>query len=80
MLVPPKENRDKMESYLKEAGNRDVTIRVIPNAGHDMINFQTLRGGEWKWPDKFWVWPKRSLLFYETILNWLGEHGIAGKA
>ena len=79
VLVPPKENRDKMESYLKEAGNRDVTIRVIPNAGHDMINFQTLRGGEWKWPDNFWVWQKKSLLFYETITGWLGGHGIIAK-
>jgi hypothetical protein len=56
-----------------------VTIRVIPNAGHDMINFQTLRGGEWKWPDNFWVWQKKSLLFYETITGWLGGHGIIAK-
>ena len=78
VLVPPKENRDKMESFLKEAGNKDATIRVIPGVGHDMMSFQTLRGGEWKWPESFWVWPRRSLAFYQTIIEWLNERGIVG--
>ncbi len=76
VLVPPLENREKMEKYLKAAGNKDVTIRVIPNAGHDMVSFATLRGGEWKWPENYWVWSRKSPEFYEAIVNWLKERGI----
>jgi pimeloyl-ACP methyl ester carboxylesterase len=76
VLVPPAENLARMQSYLKEAGNTDVTIRVIPGVGHGMENFGTLKGGEWKWPDKFWIWPKKSLAFYETITGWLEAHGM----
>lgn len=76
MLVPPKENKEKMERYLKEAGNKDVTIHVIPNVGHDMESFATLKGDEWDWPEKYWVWAKKSPIFYETIINWLVERAI----
>lgn len=73
VLVPPKENKDKMQQYLKEAGNSDVTIRVIPNAGHDMERFATLYGGDWVWPEKHWVWAKKSPVFYETIIDWVSQ-------
>ena len=73
LLVPPKENAAKMERYLKEAGNPDFMVRIIPNAGHDMESFGTLKGGEWKWPENYWVWPKKSPLFYETIVEWLSQ-------
>lgn len=73
VLVPPKENAGKMERYLREAGNRDFTVRIIPNAGHDMESFGTLKGGEWKWPENYWVWPKKSTLFYDTITDWLSK-------
>lgn len=76
VMVPPKENRDKMERYLQEAGNKDVTIRIIPNVGHDMESFSTLKGGEWKWPEKYWVWAKKSPLFYDSIITWLVKHRI----
>ncbi len=71
VLVPPARNQALMEQYLKEAGNTDVTIRVIPRAGHDMETRRTLEGGDWAWPEKFWVWNRRSPVFYETILAWL---------
>lgn len=77
VLVPPKENQERMERYLRQAGNRDMTIRVIKGVGHDMENFGTLRGNEWKWPDKFWVWPRKSEAFYEAITGWLKQHGLA---
>lgn len=73
VLVPPKENKDKMEAYLKEAGNTDVTIRVIPNAGHNMESFATLYGGDWSWSEKYWVWAKKSPVFYETIIDWMSK-------
>lgn len=77
VLVPPEENVDRMRAYLKEAGNTDFTIRVIPGVGHDMETFGTLRGGEWDWPEKYWVWPRKSPEFHQTILTWLTEHSIA---
>jgi hypothetical protein len=79
VMVPPKENRDKMERYLQEAGNKDVTISIIPNVGHDMESFSTLKGGEWKWPEKYWVWAKKSPLFYESIITWLVKHRIVAQ-
>ncbi len=77
VLVPPAENLARMEGYLREAGNTDVTIRVIPGVGHGMENFGTLKGGEWKWPDNFWIWPRKSQAFYDTITGWLEAHGMA---
>ena len=77
VLVPPQENTGRMESYLKEAGNRDFTIRVIPGVGHNMETFGRLMGGDWKWPEKYWIWPRRSPEFYQTILTWLTERGLA---
>ncbi|MEX2110589.1 MAG: alpha/beta fold hydrolase [Gemmatimonadaceae bacterium] len=36
VLVPPKENVDRLRAYLSDAGNDDFTIRVIPGVGHNM--------------------------------------------
>jgi pimeloyl-ACP methyl ester carboxylesterase len=77
VLVPPQENVDRLRGYLTEAGNSDFTIRVIPGVGHNMETFGTLKGGEWKWPEKYWIWPRKSPVIYETIFTWLTEHGIA---
>jgi hypothetical protein len=41
-----------------------------------MESFATLRGGEWKWSEKYWVWGKKSPVFYKTIIDWLAGHGI----
>ena len=66
-----------MDSYLEEAGNRDFTIRVIPGVAHNMETFGRLIGDDWKWPEKYWIWSRRSPEFYQTILTWLTERGIA---
>ena len=69
VLVPPNENVDKMQSYLSEAGNGDFVIHVIPGVGHNMETFGTLKGGEWKWPENYWIWSRKSPQFYQTILE-----------
>ena len=74
VLVPPQENADRMRAYLQEAGNGNFTIRVIPGVGHNMETFGTLKGGEWQWPEKYWIWPRKSPELYQTILTWLKEH------
>jgi pimeloyl-ACP methyl ester carboxylesterase len=76
VLVPPQENVDRLRGYLRDAGNGDFTIRVIPGVGHNMETFGMLKGGEWKWPQKYWIWPRKSPVFYEAIATWLTEHGI----
>lgn len=77
LLVPPRTNEAKMKAYLRAAGNSDATIEVIPNVGHDMERFASLKGGAWEWPDKYWVWAKKSQRFYQAILDWLSGHGMA---
>lgn len=76
VLVPPRENVDRLRAYLTKAGNDDFTIHVIPGVGHDMETFGTLRGGEWDWPERYWQWPRKSPQLYPAILTWLTERGI----
>ncbi len=76
VLVPPQENVDRLRGCLTEAGNTDFTICVIPGVGHNMETFGTLKGGEWKWPEKYWIWPRKSPVLYETIATWLTKQGI----
>ena len=76
VLVPPAENVEPMRRLLERAGNRDATIRVIPGATHDMETYATLRGGEWNWPEKYWVWPRRAPEFERAIEAWLAGHGL----
>jgi pimeloyl-ACP methyl ester carboxylesterase len=76
VLVPPAENVEPMRRLLAQAGNADVTIRVIPGAAHDMETFGTLRGGGWNWPEHYWVWARRAPSFEATITAWLRERGI----
>jgi pimeloyl-ACP methyl ester carboxylesterase len=70
VLVPPATNRTLMEQYLAAAGCVHKLI-VLPNAGHNNIAFQTLVGGEWKWPEHFWVWPQRPAMDYNEIIRWI---------
>jgi pimeloyl-ACP methyl ester carboxylesterase len=69
-LVPPATNQQLMEQYLTKAGCSHKIV-VLPNAGHNAIAFQTLEGHDWKWPDHFWIWPQRSELYYDEIVNWI---------
>jgi len=75
-LVPPAENVEPMRRLLGQARNPDVTIRVIPGATHDMETFGTLVGGEWKWPEHYWVWARRAPEFEATIEGWLRARGL----
>ncbi len=76
VLVPPAENVHVLHDLLDAAGNRDVTIRVIPGVGHDMETFGRLEGGRWDWPTAYWVWPRHSRAFDAAIDEWLAAHGL----
>ncbi|HEX5042876.1 MAG TPA: alpha/beta hydrolase [Candidatus Polarisedimenticolaceae bacterium] len=75
-LVPPAENLEKMRGYLAEAGNRDVTLVTLPGEGHNRYLGQHLEGGDWNWPQGFWVWDRVSPREICTIQEWLRARGL----
>jgi pimeloyl-ACP methyl ester carboxylesterase len=70
VLVPPASNEKLMRQYLTKSG-QPFQIKVYPNSGHALEVFSTLKGGEWKFPQKFWVWKRKAPMFYETIIPWI---------
>jgi pimeloyl-ACP methyl ester carboxylesterase len=73
-LVPPRENADKMRAYLRQAGNDDVTVVVLPGEGHNRYRGQRLAGDRWAWPEAFWIWDRVSPREVRTIQAWLLAH------
>src|ERR1700733_12547978 len=55
VLVPPGENKSKMEAYLKQAG---VTYKIVimPDCGHDMISREGPNNTDLNWPHVYWQW------------------------
>lgn len=76
-LVPPAENAERMRGFLTEAGNKDVTIRILPRASHNLEWFGDLHTGTWSWPEGYWVWAKKAPGYAETVIGWLREHLVA---
>lgn len=71
--VPPRENVDKMQAYLAEAGNTDITIKVFPGVGHNMEAKGFTKEEDSGWPSGFYVWPRRVPGWEETIITWVQE-------
>jgi fermentation-respiration switch protein FrsA (DUF1100 family) len=72
--VPPAENRDKMVSYLTAAGVPHSTT-VVPGLSHSVTTYHDLKGGQWSWPDRFWVWSRRPAALDMAIAEWVKRHG-----
>ena len=70
VLVPPAENKSKMETYLKQAGV-NYKIVTITNCGHDMITNEGLNGTDWNWPTVYWQWRKQPQEFVNSIVEWI---------
>lgn len=70
VLVPPAENKSKMETYLNQAGVK-YKIVTINNCGHDMITNEGLNGAEWIWPNVYWQWRKQPEEFVNSIFEWI---------
>lgn len=70
VFVPPASNEKLMRNYLTKAGVY-FQIKVFPNCGHSTETFSTLKGGDWKFPEKFWIWKQKTPGFYETIIQWI---------
>lgn len=60
-VVPVVEGRSIIENALKNAGNRNVTIKIFSNVNHSVV----LVSG-----DKKWDFPRIDLTYYETMVNW----------
>lgn len=66
--VPPAVNVDPMKAALEKAGNKDVTIKVIPGANH---LFQAATTGS---PNEYTTLPKEFAPgVIDTIVDWLTE-------
>lgn len=70
ILVPSASNEKLMNEYLSKSGVK-FNIKVFQNCGHDTEVYSSLKGGEWKFPEKFWIWKKKAPGFYETITEWI---------
>jgi len=79
-LVPPQENEERMRRYLREAGNKDVTVRVLTSRGHGWFLGQRLHGDRWGWPDAYWIWDKQSPEYLEALFSWVSERTARGKS
>lgn len=71
-LVPPSTNKALMEQYLTRAQCIHKIV-ILPDAEHNGIAFQKLLGGEWKWPEHYWIWPQRPAMYYEEIVKWIKD-------
>ena len=70
-LVPPTRNVPLFKKYFGESDNRDIEIHVLPGVGHGCELPRRLIGTDWKWPESFWVWPRKAPGFYSVIDDWV---------
>lgn len=73
-VVPPPENVAKLEGLLKEAGNTDFEILVMPEADHGMMIPGGMRGAGEDWPERFYRWQRRAPGLFESIYGWVLAH------
>ena len=67
VLVPPADNRPRMEALLAGAGVRHRIV-VIAGTGHDMLTDQWLNGDRWDWPQVYWHWRRQPPEFVRAIV------------
>lgn len=69
VLVPPAENKNKMEGYLTKAGVKHKIV-TLQNCGHDMITIKTKNEKE-NWPHTYWQWQKQPQEFVDSIFEFI---------
>jgi len=74
-VVPPEENVAKLEGYLREAGNRDLTVVVVPRGGHSLATPGEVRriAGR-RGENYYWIWPKLPAEVVLTTVDWVLAH------
>ncbi|PWT89780.1 MAG: hypothetical protein C5B54_08325 [Acidobacteria bacterium] len=62
------DNRNLLESTLKKGGTQDVTVVILPNADHALIECKTGSASEFPYLHRFVPG------FFETVLHWVSKH------
>jgi pimeloyl-ACP methyl ester carboxylesterase len=62
MVVPVNDGRKIIETALKKAGNRDVTVKIFPGVDHGVVLVRQ---------DKTWDFPRVDLNYYAAMVEWL---------
>jgi len=73
LVMPPDVHRPKLERWLAEAGNEDVTTHVFPGANHGLVQPSRFGGRGMKLPDRSQRRARRVEGFEEMIVAWLAE-------
>jgi len=70
MLVPAQKSKEIFEKALKKAGNKDVTLKIFPNADHNLMLTKT---GGWKEQEQKSKEGKLQLApgYFELMGDWL---------
>jgi pimeloyl-ACP methyl ester carboxylesterase len=70
-LTPVSETTANYRKGLRKAGNKDVTIRVFPNADHALL--------VWPQPNDQIHWPVLAPGYLDAMTNWINKHVAARK-
>ena len=70
-LTPVAETTANYQKGLGKAGNKDVTIKVFPNADHALL--------VWPKPNDQVHWPVLAAGYLDLMTNWINKHGSVHK-
>ena len=70
-VVPPPANVPKLESALREAGNTDFKIMVVPRANHGMAVPGGFNDAGADWPDHYYRWARSAPGLGDAIYVWI---------
>jgi dienelactone hydrolase len=70
-LTPVAETKANYQKGLERAGNKNLTIKVFPNADHALL--------VWPKPDDQSHWPVLAAGYLDTMTNWIDKHGTARR-
>jgi len=73
-VVPPPANVPKLEQYLREAGNDDVTVLVISGADHGMTVPGGPAGTGDDWPERYFRWSRSAPGLGDAVYAWILAH------
>lgn len=70
-FTPVAETKANYEKGLRKAGNKNLTIKLFPNADHALLT--------WPKPDDQNHWPVLAAGYLEMMTNWIDKQGVARR-
>lgn len=67
------ENARLMETYLRDAGNRDFTVKLYPTGNHDMIEVDDLPVSDALGPSRYVPG------YFDDLLSWITTRAFGGR-